>query len=60
MSVMNMTLLSPCGRSRGDGGGGGGGNASGGCGKNRRSDGAMFGNRWLPNIVIIINQCFNY
>jgi hypothetical protein len=36
------------------------GNASGGGGKNRRSDGAMFGNGWLPNIAIIINQYFNY
>ena len=41
----------------GDGGGGGGGNTSGGGGgKNRRSDEAMFGNGWLPNIAIIINQ----
>jgi len=33
----------------------------GGGGKNKRSDGpAMFGNGWLPNIAIIINQYFNY
>ena len=45
---------------KGDGGGSGGGNMWGGGGKNKRSDGAMFGNRWLPNIAITINQCFNY
>ena len=28
-----------------------------GGGKQQRSDGAMFGNRWLPNIATIINQC---
>ena len=40
--------------------GGGAGNASGGGGRNRRSDGAMFGNGRLPNIAIISNQCLNY
>ena len=40
---------------KGDSGGGSGGNTWGGGGKNKRSDGpAMFGNRWLPNIAIII------
>ena len=28
-----------------------------GGGKQQRSDGTMFGNRWLPNIATIINQC---
>ena len=45
---------------KGDSGGSGRGDASGGGGKNKRSDGAMFGNKWLPNIAIIINQYFNY
>ena len=48
------------GSCEGDGGGGSGGNTWGGGGKNKWSDGAMFGNGWLPNIAIIINQCFNY
>ena len=26
----------------------------------KRCDGTVFGNGWLPNIVIIINQCYNY
>ena len=52
--------LAHVGSHEGDSGGGGGGNVWGGCGKNKRSDGAMFGNRWLPNIAIIINQYFNY
>ena len=33
-----------------------GGVVVGGGGKQTRSDGAMFGNRWLPNIEIISNQ----
>ena len=41
-------------------GNGGGGRMWVGGGKKQRSDGAMFGNRWLPNIGIIINQYFNY
>jgi len=44
-------------RGRGDSGGGwllvGGG-------KRQKSDGAMFGNGWLPNIAIISNQALNY
>jgi len=36
---------------RGSGEGGGGGLWVGG-GKKQRSDGAMFGNRWLPNMLI--------
>ena len=31
-----------------------------GGGKKQRSDGAMFGNGWLPNIAIISNQVLNY
>jgi hypothetical protein len=31
-----------------------------GGGWKKRHDGTMFGNGWLPNIVIIINQCYNY
>ena len=31
-----------------------------GGGKKQRNDRAMFGNGWLPNIAIIMNQCFNY
>ena len=32
----------------------------GGASKKQRNDGAMFGNGWLLNIAIIMNQCFNY
>ena len=59
--AMSTPSLSPCVGSREGNGGGGGGNVlGGGGGENRRSDGAMFGNGWLPNIAIIINQYFNY
>ena len=44
---------------RGSGDGGGGGMWVGG-GNQQRSDGAMFGNGWLPNIAIISHQCLNY
>ena len=44
---------------RGSGNGSGGGMWVGG-GKKLSNDGAMFGNGWVPNIVIIINQCYNY
>ena len=44
---------------RGSSGGGGRGMWVSG-GKKQRSDGAMFGDGWLSNIAIIINQCFNY
>jgi len=44
---------------RGSGDGGGGGMWVGG-GKKQRSDGAMFGNGWLPNIAIISNRAVNY
>ena len=44
---------------RGSGDGGGGGMCVGG-GERQSSDGAMFGNGWLPNIVIINNQCHIY
>ena len=40
---------------RGGGDGGGGGMLVGG-GEKQSSDGAMFGNGWLPNIEIISNQ----
>ena len=45
-------------RSSSDGGSGGG--MWVGRGEKTSSDGTMFGNRWLPNIAIIINQRFNY
>ena len=45
---------------RGSGDGGGGGGMWVGGGEKTSSDGTMFGNGWLPNIVIIINQQFNY
>ena len=41
---------------RGSGNGGGGGGMWIGGGEKTSSDGTMFGNRWLPNIAIIINQ----
>jgi hypothetical protein len=41
---------------RGDGGGDNGRYVWDGGGKNKRSDGTMFGNGWLPNIGIINNQ----
>ena len=44
---------------RGSGDSGGGGVWVGG-GKRQRSDGAMFGNGWLPNIAIISNRALNY
>ena len=39
--------LAHVGGCEGDSGGSGGGDVSGGGGKNKRSDGAMFGNRWF-------------
>jgi len=44
---------------RGSSDDGGGGVCVGG-GESQSSDVAMFGNRWLPNIVIISNQCLIY
>ena len=41
---------------RGSANGGGGGRMCGGGGERQSSDGAMFGNGWLPNIEIISNQ----
>ena len=38
----------------------GSGGMCGGGGERQSSDGAMFGNGWLPNIAIINNQCHIY
>jgi hypothetical protein len=44
---------------RGGSDGGGGGRCVGGD-ERQSSDGAMFGNGWLPNIKIINNHYFNF